>query len=136
MQGIGISFNPKKSIFVVMQGKLLGFIVSKEGMIIDQERTEAISKIDFPNSQKEMQSFLGKINFVRIFVPNFAQVVKPLQFLVKKDVPFKWSNEQKDAFTEIRRAIAEALALMSPDFGKYFILYTFATEFSYAAVLT
>ena len=79
---------------------------------------------------------MGKINFVRIFVPNFAQVFKPLQFLVKKDVPFKWSKEQKNAFTEIWKTIAEAPALMSRYFNKYFILYTFATDFSYAAVLT
>ena len=44
-----ISLNPKKSIFVVTEGKLLGFIVSKEGMIIDLEQTEAISKIDLPS---------------------------------------------------------------------------------------
>ena len=131
-----ISLNPKKSIFAVTEGKLLGFIVSKEGMIIDQECTEAISKIGLPNSRKAMQSFLGKINFVHLFVPNFSQVVKPLQFLVKKDVPFKWYDEQKNAFTEIRKAIAEATSLMSPDFGKYFILYNFSTDFSYATVLT
>ena len=79
---------------------------------------------------------MGKINFVQRFVPNFSQVVKPLQFLVNKGVPFKWSKEQKNAFTEIQKIIAEALALMSPDFSKDFILYMFATEFSYAAVLT
>ena len=70
-------------------------------MIIDPRHVEAISKIGLPNSRKAMQSFLGKINFVRRFVPNFSQVVKPLQFLLKKDVPFKWSGEQKNAFTEI-----------------------------------
>ena len=73
-----------------------------------------------------MQSFLGKINFVRRFVPNFAQVVKTLQFLVKKDVPFKWSDEQKNAFTEIQKAIAEAPTLMSPNFSKDFILYCYS----------
>ena len=46
----GISLNPKKSIFTVTEGKLLGFIISKEGMIIDPEHTEPISKIDLPNS--------------------------------------------------------------------------------------
>ena len=71
----------------------MGFIVSKEGMIIDPECIDAISKISLPNSQKAMQSFLGKIKFVQRFVPNFAQVVKPLQFLFKKYVPFKWSEE-------------------------------------------
>ena len=114
---------------------MLGFIVLKEGMIIDPERGEEISKIDLPNSCKAMQSFLGKINFVRRFVPNFAQVVKHLQFLIKKHVPFRCSNEKKNAFIEIWKTIAESPALMSPDFSKDFILYTFATNFSYAAVL-
>ena len=50
----GISLNPKKSIFAVTEGKLLGFIASKEGMIIYPEHVEAISKIDLPNSRKEM----------------------------------------------------------------------------------
>ena len=89
----GISLSPKNYIFPVTEGKLLGFIVSKEGMIIDLERTEVISKIGLPNSRKAMQPFLGKINFVRRFVPKFSQVVKPFQHLVKKDVPFKWSDE-------------------------------------------
>ena len=114
----------------------MGFIASKEGMIIDPECAEAISKIGLPNSRKAMQSFLGNINFVQRFVPNFAQVVKPQQFLVKKDVPFKWSDEQKNAFTEIWKAIEKALSLMSPDFSKDFILYTFSTDYSYAAFLT
>ena len=114
----------------------MGFMVSKEGMIIDLECIEEISKISLPNSRKGMQPFLGKIIFVRRFVPIFSQVVKPLQFLVKKDVPFKWSDEKKNAFTEIRKAIAEACTLMSPDFSKDFILYTFATQFSYVTVLT
>ena len=82
----GISLNPKKSIFAVTEGNFLGFIVSKEGMIIDPECTKAISKIGLPGSRKEMQSFLGKINFVHRFVPNFSQVVKDLQNLVKKYV--------------------------------------------------
>ena len=71
----GILLNPKKSIFVVIEGKLLGFIVSKEGMIIDLESTKSISNIRLPSSQKAMQSFLGRINFVHRFVPNFSQVV-------------------------------------------------------------
>jgi hypothetical protein len=55
----GISLNPKKSVFAVEQGKLLRFIVSNEGMIIDPERTQVISKLPPPSSKKSMQSFLG-----------------------------------------------------------------------------
>ena len=69
-----------------------------------------------------MQSFFGKINFVRIFVPNFAQIVTPLQDLVKKYVVVKYSDAQKDSFKRIKKVIMEAPALMSPDFSKYFIV--------------
>jgi hypothetical protein len=55
------------------EGKLLGFIVSKLGIVIDPERTKAISQISFPHNKKNMKSFLGKINFVRRFVPSFLK---------------------------------------------------------------
>jgi hypothetical protein len=74
----GISLNPKKLVFAVEQGKLLGFIVSKDRMIIDPERTQAIAKLSPPSSKKAMQSFLGKINFIRRFVPSFSEMVRPL----------------------------------------------------------
>jgi hypothetical protein len=54
-----ISLNPKKYIFAVEQGKLLGFIVSTDGMIIDPERTQVVAKLPPPTSKKSMQSFLG-----------------------------------------------------------------------------
>jgi hypothetical protein len=43
-----------------------------------------------------MQSFLGKINFVRRFVPSFVETVKPLQDMIKKDIEFKWGPKEKD----------------------------------------
>jgi hypothetical protein len=64
----GISLNPKDSVFVVDEGKMLGFIVSKEGIMIEPERIEAISKIPPPYNKKSMQSFVGKINFVRSII--------------------------------------------------------------------
>lgn len=67
----GISLNPKKSTFAIIEGKLLGFVVSKEGMFIDLERTKAIAKPTQPSSIKMMQSFLGKINFHQALRPNF-----------------------------------------------------------------
>ena len=78
-----ISLNPKKGSFVVLEGKLLGHIISKKGISIDPERIESISQIPLPHNKKGMQSFMGTINFVRRIVPNFAQIVKPLQQIVK-----------------------------------------------------
>jgi hypothetical protein len=128
--------NPKKSIFAVEQGKLLGFIVSSEGMIIDPERTQVISKLPPPSSKKSMQSFLGQINFVRRFVPSFSEMVRPLQNLIKKDVQYHWGPLESQAFDSIKKAIIDAPSLMSPDFSQDFTLYTFASDRSYAVVLT
>ena len=132
----GISFNPKKQVFVVTKGKLMGFIVSKDGMIIEPERSESIAKIGLPSSKKTIQFFLGKINFVKMFVSNFLQIVIPLQDVIKTYSLFKWSDIQKDAFINVNKAIMDAPTLMPPDFSKDFILYTFHIDVSYAAMLT
>ena len=55
----GISLNPKKSNFALEEGKLLGHIISKDGIKIDPERVSAILKVREPRSKKEIQSFLG-----------------------------------------------------------------------------
>ena len=117
-----ISLNPKKCVFAVMEGKLLGHIVSKKGISIDPERIKAI--------------IYGNNKFVRIFVPDFAQIVKPLQQMVKQNALFKWTEIEKSAFIKIKTAVAHAPSLKSPDFDKDFILYTFASDDSLAAVLT
>ena len=83
-----------------------------------------------------MQSFMGTINFVRRFVPDFPQIVKPLQQMVKQSVQFKWTEVDKNAFKKIKTGISHAPSLKSPDFDKDFILYTFASDDSLAVVLT
>ena len=60
-QRYGISLNPKKSIFSMEEGTLLGFVISPEGITIDPGRIEAIKAIVFPHNKKSMQSFLEKV---------------------------------------------------------------------------
>ena len=55
--------------------------------------------------------------------------------MIKKDADFKWSAEEKKSFHDVLKAISEAPTLTSPDFSKPFILYTFASDSSYAVVL-
>ena len=67
---------------------------------------------------------------------NFAKAAKPIADFLSENITFKWSDEAKEAFRRIKEAIVEAPALVSPDFGKGFFLYTFASDLSYAAILT
>jgi hypothetical protein len=71
-----LSLNPKKYLFSIQEGKLLGHIVSVEGVMIDSRRAEDIQALSLPRSKKKVQSFLGKINFLRRFVSNFVELVK------------------------------------------------------------
>ena len=77
--------------------------------MIDPERTQAISKITYPFSKKAMQSFLGKINFVRRFIPSFSEIIRPLQKMIKKDAIFNWGQTEKESFQKILEAISEAV---------------------------
>ena len=63
----GLSLNPKKSHFVVQEGKLFGHLVLADGIRIDPKRVKANLKISFPRSKKDVQSFIGKIIFLRWF---------------------------------------------------------------------
>jgi hypothetical protein len=80
----GISLNPKKSNFVVQEGKLLGHIISRYGIKIDPNRVAAIHKINITRRKKEVQSFLGGVNFLRRFIPNLDEIIKNIPNMLRK----------------------------------------------------
>jgi hypothetical protein len=67
------------------EGKILGHIVSPKGIKIDPERVKAIQQIDILRNKKSIQSFIGKIIFLRTFIPNFAEIIKYITDMLKKD---------------------------------------------------
>jgi ribonuclease HI len=131
----GLSLNPKKSLFAMKEGKLLGHIVSAEGVRIDPSRVEAIQTLSLPRSKKEVQAFLGKINFLRRFVSNFAELVKHITTMLRKGNEVKWTAEPRESFTQIKKALTEAPVLISPDYSKDFLIFSFASCDTVAAVL-
>jgi hypothetical protein len=80
-----MSLNPTKSIFGVIAGKIIEHIVSNSSINIDMERVVPIQNLQAPSSKKQIQSFMGKINFVRSFIPDFARIVKHIHNMLKKD---------------------------------------------------
>ena len=91
----GISLNPKKILFGLEEGKLLGHIISKDEIKIHPSRIEAIQKAEHPRNIKELQYFIGKINFLRIFIPNLAEILRNIINMLKKDTKIKWNTESK-----------------------------------------
>lgn len=87
-----LSLNPRKYLFAMKERKLLGHIVSDEGVRIDPSKVEAIQTLSLPRSKKEVQAFLGKINFLRRFVSNFAELVKHIIAMLRKGNEVKWTT--------------------------------------------
>jgi hypothetical protein len=77
---------------------------------------KAIDEVVPPTNLKELQSLLGKINFVRRFISNLSQKVLPFspQLRVKKDQKFVWGDEQQKAFDEIKQYMTEPPVLVPP----------------------
>jgi hypothetical protein len=101
---IGIYLNPSKSIFGVTKGKIIGHIVSDSGISIDLERIATILNIPATTSKKEGQAFMGVINFVHRFVPDFVVMVKPIHNIIKQDRSFSWIDDVKNSFVGIKKA--------------------------------
>ena len=131
----GLSLNPQKSLFALDEGKILGHIVTKDGVKIDPKRVEVINSIPLPRNKKEVQVFLGRINFLRRFIPNYAEIVRHITDMLKKNNEVKWSHESRDAFTRIKHAFVEAPVLAGPDYNKPFMIFSFASPHTIAGVL-
>lgn len=114
----GISLNPKKYSFGVVEGKLLGHIVSKDGVRIDTERVMAIDKLSPPRNVKGIQSFFGQVNFLRRFVTNFVEISIPISRMLKKEEKIEWNEEVDESFRNIKKAIKDAPILRTLDYGK------------------
>ena len=121
-------------MFCLEECKLLGHVISKDGIRIDPTRIEAILQIHHPRNVKEPQAFLGKINFLRKFISNLAELIRLLNKMLKKDSKVKWTVEAKQAFEEIKLALTRTPVLTSPKFDKDFIIFSFASEHTIVVV--
>jgi hypothetical protein len=113
----------------------LGHIVSRDKIKIDPKRVKAIETINIPRNVKEIQSFLGKINFLRRFIPNFSQIVKLITDMLRKNYEVKWTAEAKVSFVHIKKVIHEAPVLASLDYLKEFLIFLFSSEHTIATIL-
>jgi hypothetical protein len=68
-----------------------------------------------PSNKKEVQSFVGFINFYQCFIPGFSHHVCALFDLTMKDVRFIWGLPQEDSFMKLKELVTSAPVLALPD---------------------
>ncbi|KAM1789773.1 hypothetical protein ACFX12_033900 [Malus domestica] len=137
MRQHNLKMNPAKCAFGVSAGNFLGFLVHHHGIEVDENKARAIINAPPPMTKKQLQSLLGKINFLRRFIANSVGKMKAFSTLLKLNDSdkFEWKNEHQAAFMQIKVSLTTPPVLVPPRRDKPLKLYISAAEESIGCLL-
>ena len=100
-----LKLDPLKCAFEVQLGNFLGFLVHQRGVEVDQNKAKAIISAKAPQNKKEIQKFLGQVNYLRRFISNLVGKTKVFSYLIKlKEVEeFKWEKQHDSCHSRVIR---------------------------------
>ena len=82
-----------------------------------------------------MQSFIGQVNFLRRFIPSFAEILRNIKNMLKKENEIKWIVDARKSFKDIKKSITKDPVLVSPYFDKDFLVFSWASKHTIVGVL-
>ena len=128
----------KKSICSFFKRELyyLGHLLTIEGVKPQIEKVKVIHEIKPPVYPKGVRDFLGLVGYYSKFINRFADAVRPLTKLTRKDSKFIWTDECQTGFEYLRICLTESPILKYPDPHKRYVVFTDASDQAAAAVLT
>ncbi len=119
LREFGLVINLEKCVFAVASFEFLGHVVSAQGARPNTSYVEAVEKRPPPSTIKELQVFLGMVNFYRRFLPGIASTLRPLTDALKGNRPaserLPWTAEMEAGFAEAKAALGRATWLGDPD---------------------
>lgn len=84
-----------KCSFAQQYLEYLGHIIGIEGVATDPAKIQAVQQWSPPKTQRQLRGFLGLAGYYRKFIQHYDILAKPLTELLKKDVPYKWTNVEQ-----------------------------------------
>ena len=135
LQQAGLTVKLSKCEFSQPEVKLLGYIVSGQGIRSDPEKARAISEMAPPTDVKGVRSFLGMTGYYRQCIPNYAEVANPLVKLTHKYVRFVWGPREQQAWETLRDLLVSDYVMAYPQLDKPYKLYTDACDYAVGAIL-
>ena len=117
---------------MTQQGKIVGHIVSKNGITTNTDKIFVIVNLPRPNTIKEVQSYMGHCRYYRRFIHMYAVIAKPLYRLLAS---FDWTQECELSFERLKQAMINAPILKSLDHTKIFHVHVDALAYALGFVL-
>jgi len=131
-----LTLQPLKCEFLRKEVTYLGHRITDEGVKPDPQKVERVQNFPVPKNVKEIKSFLGLSGYYRRFIQNYGQIAKPLTTLLKKDVPYRWSDLCQQSFETLKNCLIQSPILQYPDFTKPFNLTCDANNYAIGCVLS
>lgn len=126
---------PEKCKFHQLKVVFLGLVISQGHIEMDPVKVAGVAKWLVPTKKKEVQSFLGFVNFYQRFIKNFARIAKPLHELTGKK-EWKWGVEQEQLFRALQTALTTAPLLQMPDNDSKFLVKADSSDYATGVVLS
>ncbi|GFS58529.1 hypothetical protein TNCV_111471 [Trichonephila clavipes] len=135
LQEAGLKLNSKKCLFAAQEVKILGHLVSSNGVRPDPDKIKAVRNFPTPKNIHDIRSFLGLCSYFRRFIKGFCYLAEPLQSLLKSVVEFHWGPEEVEAFNSLKKALTSDPVLGMYDERASTEIHTDASGYGIGAVL-
>ena len=136
LKNAGLKVNAKKSFFGRGELEYLGYWITREGIQPVPKKVDAIQAIKTPANKKDLQKFIGMVNYYRDMWIRRSHLLAPLTKLCSKEAKWVWGDEQQKAFNDMKKVISRETLLVYPQFDKEFVIHTDASHTQLGAVIS
>lgn len=106
-----VKLNPNKCRIKCTKIPFFGMVIGKNGLEPDPKKVNAVMDMKPPTTVKELQSFLGVVNYLSRFSPHISELTAPLRPLLKKENQFAWYPSHQQAFNSLKAELSSTRIL-------------------------